>query len=78
MKIEPPKPLRPDRCENCAAFDAGDPPHSPSTCRANLPNLLLSPNAMGNTGIAGVWVPVKKDDWCMHYEPPMGADPVTM
>lgn len=61
------KPLRAKRCENCCKFDSGDPPRTPSTCRANLPNLLLSPGSMGNTGIAGVWVPVRKEDWCAHH-----------
>ena len=63
------KPLRSKRCENCDAFDAGDGPRAPSTCRANFPNLLMSPNAMGNTGIAGIWVPVKKEDWCRQHKP---------
>lgn len=68
MGAAPPKPPREKRCENCAAFDEGDMPRKPATCRANLPNLLLSPTAMGTTGIAGQWVPVTADDWCLQHK----------
>lgn len=61
------KPPRAKRCENCAAFQGGDRTHN--TCRAALPNLVLSPGAMGNTGVAGLWPPVKADDWCLQHRP---------
>jgi hypothetical protein len=65
---EPEIPLRAKRCENCAAFEPGDKPRRPSQCRAGLPTLLLSPGAMGQTGIAGVWVPTDKSDWCLQHK----------
>lgn len=64
----PVKPVRERRCENCAHFDAGDMPRKPGTCRANLPTLLVSPSALGTTGIVGVWVPTAPDEWCVNHK----------
>lgn len=62
------RPLRAKRCENCVAFDEGDLPSKPPTCRAILPNLMVT-NTNRGQGIAGAWVPVTKEDWCLKHEP---------
>jgi hypothetical protein len=66
---EPEIPPRAKRCENCAAFDPGDLPRKPGTCRVLLPVLVIGPTQMGGQGISGQWVPTTKDDWCLHHKP---------
>lgn len=61
-------PLREKRCENCMAFDPGDMPVKPSTCRMTLPNLMVTNGPRGQ-GVAGQWVPVMEHEWCLKHEP---------
>lgn len=62
------RPLREKRCENCTAFDEGDLPRKPSTCRAVPPHMIMGTGPMGQ-GIGGMWVPTTKEDWCLKHEP---------
>lgn len=59
----PEKPVREKRCENCACYDGFE-----KQCRANYPTPVPIGGPGGQLGAAGIFPPMKPDDWCRKHE----------
>ena len=69
-------------CASCFCFEARN--ANTGVCHRNPPtavvgpaNRVMAPGAPEQLGTAGIWPPVKPDDWCAWYLPANGVSDST-